>query len=192
MNQCSQASFRRLGFAGFLICLIGMVGCALPQYEEQYVYEKDGVVLAEARRYAGNTANPIHTLWISAGPAPEFEIRLPDGAWVRSTSLTFTELARHGMEVSASGDDQYATWHPAFAPGALAGRHAYLHVHHDKRDSVTTVSLGACGWSIPAVIRTPGGQCLMGFPADLKNVECLLGPPSRVKRVALMTRLSCF
>lgn len=180
------------GWVWCLGALIGMTGCALPQHEERYVYEKDGVVVAEARRYAGRPDNPIHDLWIRTGAAPAFDIRLPDGVWASSTSLTFAELALHGMAVSASGEGQRAIWHPGFTPGALAGRHAFVAIEHDPRDNTTTLHLGACGWVMPAVIRAPDRQCLTGFPATPQAVECLLGPPARIHRVALVTGLSCF
>lgn len=188
MTHERPAKARILLFLWLLLWSIGISGCALPQYAEHYFYEKDGTVVADAWRYAGNPDNPVDDLRINLRSSPPLDVRLPDGTWVSSRDATSTPLAQHGLEVSRIGATEHAIWHPTFTPGALVGRYAYM----DFYDNATSLKLGACGWSMKEVIRTPDGQCAFGFPATLKDLECLFGPPSKVERIAIVTGFSCF
>lgn len=177
----------RPGWIWLVFCIL-LSGCAAPQYAEHYSYEKEGVVVASAWRYAGNVENPVHRLWIDLGRVPAFDIRMPDGSWVNSQNVTLSMLAHHGFAVSRISERNVATWHPSFTVGALVGRHQYMSFEADARE----LSLGACGWSFHEVLRAPDGQRAFGFPIALKELDELLGPPSRVDRVSLLTGLSCF
>lgn len=187
--DCAQRSKgQSILFSLSLMWSIGTSGCALPQYAEHYFYEKDGAVVADAWRYAGNPDNPVNQLRIDLRSSPIFDVRLPDGVWVSSQEAASAELAQHGLEVSKIGESEHAIWHPAFTPGALVGRHSYM----DFYDNATILKLGACGWSIKEIVRTPDGKCVFGFPTALKDLECLFGPPSRVERIGIVTGISCF
>lgn len=188
MHCIRRANRQPILFALLLVLAMGMGGCALPQHVEHYFYEKDGAVVAEAWRYAGNPENPVHRLWINLKSSPMFDIRLPDGVWISSRDAAFGGLDQHGLEVAKIGDTDHAIWHPAFTPGALVGRHSFMNFY----DNATRLELGACGWSIEELVRTADKRCAFGFPATLKDLECLLGAPSKVTSIGLVTGHSCF
>lgn len=188
MDDARRAKGRIILFFWPLICAVGTSGCALPQYAEHYFFERDGAVVADAWRYAGNWENPVDELRIDIRSSPIFNVRLPDGVWVSSREATSAKLAQHGLEIAEIGETEHAIWHPAFTLGALVGRHAYM----DFYNNATILRLGACGWSIKEVVRTPDGKCAFGFPAELKDLECLFGPPSSVEKIAIVTGFSCF
>jgi len=175
-------------FIWLLIWSIVTSGCALPQYAERYTYGKEGAMVASAWRYAGSPENPVHKLWVGLRRAPPFEIRMPDGVWVRSQETQSPMLALHGLEISKTGESDYAVWHPSFTLGALVGRHEYMSFRH----SATELELGACGWAFKEVLRTADGKRVFGFPILLKDLEELFGPPSKVERVSIVTGFSCF
>lgn len=175
-------------FIWLLIWSILTSGCALPQYLEHYTYDKDGAMVASAWRYAGNPENPVDKLWVDLRRAPPFEIRMPDGVWVRSQEPLVPMLALHGLQISKIGGSDYAVWHPSFTLGALVGRHEYM----SFSQSATEFKLGACGWAFEEVLRTADGKRVFGFPIPLKDLEELFGPPSKVERVSIVTGFSCF
>lgn len=175
-------------FIWLLIWSIATGGCALPQYAEHYTYNKDGVKIADAWRYAGNPENPVDNLWVDLKGASPFEIRMPDGVWVMSNETLVPMLALHGLEISKIGGSDYAVWHPSFTLGALVGRHAYMSFSH----GATELKLGACGWEFKEVFRTADGRRVFGFPISLKDLEELFGPPSKVERLSIVTGFSCF
>lgn len=166
-------------------------GCALPQPFEQREFERDGVSAIHASRYAGDPANPIDDLWIDVRVAAPFEIRLPDGAWVAPSEMTAETLGRHGLEITAIGGRDFAFWHPPFSAGALAGRHRSLRFDLDADGRASAVSLSACGWTFDAVLRTPDGRQVFGFPIAARDLEALFGPASRVQRTPIVTGFSC-
>jgi len=178
--------------AGFLLSAAILAGgCALPQPFEQRVFERDGVSVIHASRYAGDPANPIDDLWIDVRVASPFEIRLPDGEWVTPSEMTAETLARHGLEITAIGGRDFAFWHPAFSAGALAGRHRSLRFDLDEDGRARAVALSACGWTFDAVLRTPDRRQVFGFPIAVADLEALFGPASRVQRTSIVTGFSC-
>lgn len=166
-------------------------GCALPQPFEQRVFERDGVSAIHASRYAGDPANRIDDLWIDVRVASPFEIRLPDGEWVAPREMTGETLARHGFELTVIGGRDFAYWHPPFSAGALAGRHRSLRFDLDADGRASAVALHVCGWTFDAVLRTPDGRHVFGFPIAARDLEALFGPVSSVKQIPIITGFSC-
>lgn len=166
-------------------------GCALPQHFERHFIERQGSVMVQASRFAGREENPVDDLWIDLAKAPPFQFRFPDGSWVNSREIELRTLIEHRMRIDKYSDFSYATWHPDMSILASAvGRHQFLQFRIEKDDRISALSLGACGSAFREVLRTMDGVTF-GFPMQVKEVERLFGPVTRVERVAIVTGFSC-
>lgn len=123
--------------------------------------------------------------------ASAFEIRLPEGEWVAQSEMTTARLVRHGEEIAAIGGRDSAFWHPAFSVGALSGRHRSLRFDLDADGRASAVAPSPRGWTFDAVLRTPDGRHVFGFPIAARDLETPFGPASRVQRTPIVTGFSC-
>lgn len=183
---------RAVLLAGLWAFVAVFTGCALPQYAEVHVIEGRGGVSVEASRYAGQEENPVDELWINLARAQVFQFRFPDGHWVNSREITLRTLIERGMRIDKYTNYSMASWHPNMSVlASVVGRHQYFSFRIEGDETVSTLTLGACGSALEEVFRTMGGLTF-GFPMQVKAVEQLFGPVSRVRRIAIVTGFSCF
>lgn len=167
-------------------------GCALPQYAEVHIIQGQDGVAVEASRYAGREENPVDELWINLARAPVFQFRFPDGQWVNSREITLRTLVDHGMRIDKYNNFSMASWHPDMSIFAsVVGRHQFFSFRIENDESISSLTLGACGSTFREVLRMVEGPAF-GFPMNIKEVEQLFGPVSRVRRIAIVTGFSCF
>lgn len=170
--------------------------CAMPQQAEIYRYQDrdqdDGRFFAHADRYAGNARNPVDLLEIDLAPSPPFRVRLPEGGWLDSRTITAERLRDAGFEFYKLGARSLAVWAKNVPLiGSLMGRHRSMDFELDSDGRAVHLSLSACGYVFEQVLAPADGDRAFDFPIPVPDLLILLGTPTRIERFDLITGFSC-